>query len=480
MRHTRVAAGVILGCVTIGTTFTLADWPQWRGENRDGRVTDFTAPAQWPKEPKQAWNVPVGDGVATPALVGDRFYVFSRQNDNEVTRCLQAADGKELWHDKYPAQAATGAAGSFPGPRASPAVAEGKVVTLGVRGTLSCLNAADGKVLWRKDEFGGSVPRFFTSSSPVIVDGKVVAQLGGQGNGALVAYDLASGEQKWKWEGDSPAYASPVVMTVGGEKLIVAETDGRILAVKASDGKVAWETPYTVQGRGYNASTPLVDGQTLIFSGSSRGTKAVRIEKEGDAYTAKELWHNPDASVQFNSPVLKDGKVYGLSAGNELFCLDAKDGKQLWTAPAPAGQGGGFGGPRGGGPGGPGGEGRRGGFGQGQGQGQGQGGQQGQGAGERREGRGQGGPGGPGGPGGGRGGMRGGRGGGGYGSIIDAGPVVIALTPASELVVFQPADKFTEVARMKVAPTQTHAHPVLSKNRLYVKDESALIAYDLK
>lgn len=76
--------------------------------------------------------------------------------------------------------------------------------------------------------------------------------------------------------------------------------------------------------------------------------------------------------------------------------------------------------------------------------------------------------------------MRGGRGGGGYGSIIDAGPVVIALTPASELVVFQPADKFTEVARMKVAPTQTHAHPVLSKNRLYVKDESALIAYDLK
>jgi outer membrane protein assembly factor BamB len=489
MRHTRIAAGVIFGCVTIGTIVSLADWPQWRGENRDGRVTDFTVPAQWPKEPKQAWSVQVGDGVATPALVGDRLYVFSRQNDNEVTRCLQAADGKEVWLDKYPAQGATGAAGSFPGPRASPAVAGGKVVTLGVRGTLSCLNAADGKVLWRKDEFGGSVPRFFTSSSPVIVDGLAVAQLGGQGNGALVAYDLNSGEQKWKWEGDTPAYASPVLMSVGGEKLIVAETEGRIVAVKAADGKVAWETPYAPAGRGYNASTPLVDGQTLIFSGSNRGTKAVRIEKEGDAYAAKELWHNPDASVQFNTPVLKDGGVYGLSASNELFCLDAKDGKQLWTAPAPAAQGGGgFGGPRGGGPGGaggprgeqgdgPGGEGRRGGSGQGQGQGQGQGGPQGQGAGERREGRG---PGGPGGPGGGRGGMRGGRGGGGYGSIIDAGPVLIALTPASELVVFEPGATFKEVARMKVAPTQTHAHPVLSKNRLYVKDQNALIAYELK
>src|SRR5207249_3489491 len=112
----------------------------------------------------------VGDGVATPALVGDKLYVFSREGGSEVIRCLKADDGKEVWSDKYESGPATGPAGGFPGPRCSPAVADGKVVTLGVRGILSCYDAAKGKKLWRKDDFK-SYPGFFTSSSPLIVDG---------------------------------------------------------------------------------------------------------------------------------------------------------------------------------------------------------------------------------------------------------------------------------------------------------------------
>src|SRR5205823_6408917 len=134
------------------------DWPQWRGPERDGRVTGFEAPKAWPKELTKKWKVAVGDGVATPALVGDKLYLFSRQDGQEITRCLEAATGKEVWQDKYEAQGATGAAQSFSGPRSSPAVAEGKVVTLGVRSTLSCLDAATGKVLWRKDDFKGTLP----------------------------------------------------------------------------------------------------------------------------------------------------------------------------------------------------------------------------------------------------------------------------------------------------------------------------------
>ena len=189
----------VLVCLTsLGARGVLArDWPQWRGPNRDARATDFKAPKTWPKELTQKWKITVGEGVATPALVGDRLYVFSREQGNEITRALNAADGKEIWQDKYDALGASGPASGFSGPRSSPAVAQGKVVTLGVRGMISCLDAATGKMLWRKDDFH-AYPMFHPSSSPMIIDGLAIAQLGGQANGALVAYDLTTGAEKWK------------------------------------------------------------------------------------------------------------------------------------------------------------------------------------------------------------------------------------------------------------------------------------------
>src|SRR5438067_7047779 len=178
-RKCAVRALVIVGCglgSLLGTKgarwqgVMAQDWPQWRGPNRDAKVTGFKAPQAWPKQLKQQWKVTVGNGVATPALVGEKLYVFTLEDKNEVIRCLDAASGKELWQDKYEAQGATGPAGGFPGPRASPTVAEGKVVTLGVRGTVSCLEADSGKKVWRKDDFTGSWPTFFTSSSPIVAD----------------------------------------------------------------------------------------------------------------------------------------------------------------------------------------------------------------------------------------------------------------------------------------------------------------------
>jgi outer membrane protein assembly factor BamB len=475
---------VFVGVTSLGASFLIAqDWPQWRGANRDARASEFKAPKTWPKELNQKWKVTVGDGVATPALVGDKLYVFSRQDGNEVLRCLTASDGKEVWQDKYESLGASGPAQSFSGPRSSPAVANGKVVTVGVRGMISCLDAASGKQLWRKDEFK-AWPGFFPSSSPMIVDGLAIAQLGGRDNGALVAYDLSSGEQKWKWSGSSPAYASPVLLTVGGTKLIVAHTESRLIAVNAADGKLAWEAAGPAQGGGgpggpggpggggggrggggrdYKAATPIVDGQTVILAG--RGVKALKFEKQGDKITATETWNNPEKSVQFNTPVLKNGFLYGLAPNNDLFCLNAKDGKVAWTAPlpgqpAPA--------PRAildlplyaesliglaqaeparperpERPGGPG--------------------------------PGQNPPGGPGGPGGGRRGGMGGGGGTGYGSIVDAGSVLLTLTPSGQLTVVEPSDKeFKQLATYKVAAGQAHAYPVASGNRIFIKDRDSV------
>jgi len=274
----------------------------------------------------------VGTGDATPALVGDKLYVFGRQGDEEVILCLNTIDGRELWSNKDKAQEVTGASGrQHSGPRSSPVVAEGKVVTLGVGGVLSCFDAATGEDVWRKDEFPGVVPMFFTAMSPIIADGMVIAHVGGRGKGAVIAFDLATGEPKWKCAGDGPAYASPVLMTVEGVKQIVAVSEKNLLGIALAGGKILWQVPAAPQGRTYNSATPIVDGATVIYTGQSAGTKAVKIEKQGDGFAAKEVWSNGQLGTGFNTPVLKDGLLFGFSDRGSLYCLDAKDGKTAWS-----------------------------------------------------------------------------------------------------------------------------------------------------
>jgi outer membrane protein assembly factor BamB len=437
MKNVLSTACAALGCVMIVSVNSVEaqDWPQWRGPNRDAKVANFNAPKTWPKELNQKWKVTVGNGDATPALVGDKLYVFTLQDGHEITRCLDASTGKEIWQDKYESKGATPpAAGPHEGPRSSPVVADGKVVTLGVRGKLSCLDAASGKKIWRKDDVEGAWPRFYVSSSPLIVNGLVIAQLGGGKNGALVAFDLTSGEEKWKWTGDSPGYASPEILDVDGNKLVIAETDSKVVAVNATDGKLVWEAPFTAERMNYNAATPVVDGSTLIYGGGNRGFTAVKFEKQGDTFTAKELWKNKDNSVQFNTPVLKKDLLFALSSGNQFFCINAVTGKTAWTGPKPQA-------PAGGGGGGPGGRG----------------------------------------PGGGGGGRGMGMGRGGYGSIVDGGSVLLALTPSSQLQILEPSDKeFKELAKYKVADSPTYAYPVVAGNRVFIKDNDSVTLWSIE
>ena len=406
MRNMNRTMTAVAGVLAVGASCALAqDWPQWRGANRDARASGFTAPKTWPKELTQKWKVPVGLGDATRALVGDKLYVFVRQGEDEVIRCLNAADGKELWQEKYAAQAVSGPAAQHSGPRSSPSVADGKIVTLGVGGVVSCVDAAKGKMLWHKDDFSGTWPRFYTSSSPIIAGGLGIAQLGGESNGGIIAYDLATGDQKWKWTGDGTAYASPVLLTVDGTRMVVALTAKMIVGLGVADGKLLWEAPFPAQGRAYNAATPIVDGQTVIYAGSGRGTKAVKVEKTADGFAAKELWSNPDNAVQFNTPVLKGGQIYGLSQKGTIFCLDAKDGKTLWTTEL---------------------------------------------------------------------------GGGGYGSVVDAGSVLLALTPEGDLTVFEPSDKeYKKVASYKVSDNKTYAYPVAVGKGLFVKEKDSLTLWTM-
>ncbi len=405
---------VCLACWLSVTQLHAQDWPQWRGPNRDGTTTGFESPKSWPEELTKKWSVTVGDGVSTPALLGNQLYVFAREGGDEILRCLDTSSGEMVWEDKYAADGVGGPASGFAGPRASPALADGKVVTLGVHGMVSCLNAQTGKVLWRKNDFPGSEPRFATSSSPLIVNGNCIVQTGGESGGAIVAYKLDTGDQVWKWDGDGASYASPVLMALDGTETIVTPTSRNLVVVRTSDGKFLWGGAYA-QGR-YNATTPLVSGQTVIYAGPGQGTTAEKFLVNGDEVTSEIVWENGDNSLMFNTPVMRDGVFYGLSSTNALFCVNAADGTTLWSASpagdAPAQEGGG---------------GRRG-----------------------------------------RGGGRGG-----YGSIVDAGSVLFALTPDGQLTVFEPnKEAFKKLASYEVGAQGCYAHPLIAKQQIIIKDQN--------
>src|SRR6516225_7048602 len=114
MRNGTSMKGAMVACVLLfaSSSVRAQDWPQWRGPNRDAKVTGFNTPGTWPKQLTEKWKVTVGEGVATPALVGDRLYVFSREGGNEMVRCLNADTGKEIWQDKYESEAVGGPAGA--------------------------------------------------------------------------------------------------------------------------------------------------------------------------------------------------------------------------------------------------------------------------------------------------------------------------------------------------------------------------------
>jgi outer membrane protein assembly factor BamB len=332
MKKVNLIISLLSVFIFFSTTISYSqDWPQWRGINRDSKLTGFKAPATWPTALKQEWKVTVGFGDATPVLTGNKLYLNTRQGDQEVVLCLDAKTGKEIWKNSYPSPAVTGpSASQHPGPRGTPAISNGKIVTFGAAGILSCFDAETGKLVWRKENPSNAYPAFYTGTSPIIADGLCILHIGKKDDGQVVAFDLNSGNEKWKWTGEGPSYSSPSVMNVEGKKHLIVITEKNLMALNMADGKMLWQSATTVQQRFYNCVSPYIDGQTIYLTGQGNGMKALKVEKSGNEYAAKEIWSNPEVGAKWNTAILKDGFLYGFTDQKRIYCLNAATGKTAW------------------------------------------------------------------------------------------------------------------------------------------------------
>jgi outer membrane protein assembly factor BamB len=329
-------AVVMAGLSAIVQSQSPTDWTQWRGPSRDGVIRSFTPPQTWPDELIRRWNVEIGTGYATPIVVADRVYQFSRIGENETMTAFDAATGKTLWQGGYPAlfTLANVAAAHGKGPKATPVFFNNRLYSIGMTGTVTAWDATSGERVWQKPGDPANVPATTTHAfSPIIEGGKVIFHLGGDNNGALTAFDLLNGSEKWKWTGDGPGYGSPVITEVAGTRQLVTVTQGKVVGLDVSTGALLWERPL-VSAAKINAMTPIVRDATVIASSNGSPSVAFTIERTGTEWTTKTIWENTDLRVSYSDAVIAGDTLIGFSQRNsgQYVGVDLKSGKTLWTS----------------------------------------------------------------------------------------------------------------------------------------------------
>jgi len=271
------------------------------------------------------------------ALPGARLRWRFRHFGADVA-AIDPGTGKVRWTQQYPAPYTMNSAATAhgQGPKSTPLYANGRLYTFGITEALSSFDAETGKLRWRKDL--AQSPDFGSAMSPILDNGLLIVHVGGTKTGALTAFDADTGAVKWSWDGDSPAYASPIVADLGGVRQVITQSRQNIIGVAAANGKLLWKIPFTTSYE-QNIVTPVLYRDTLIFSGLDKGVFAVRLSHNGDRWTPQTVWQNKDASMYMNSPVLTGDLLIGFShlKKGQLFCIDARTGATLWTGSPRAG-----------------------------------------------------------------------------------------------------------------------------------------------
>ena len=342
-----------------------ADWPEFLGPNRDN-----TSPEQvrdsWPAEgPAVLWQKDVGTGYSAPSVRDGMLVLHHRVGRYEVIESMDAAKGTGIWkygylcdfRDPY---------GFNDGPRCSPLLTADRCYTLGAEGTLVCLDRKTGKLLWRRDtqkDFDVPEAFFGVGSSPVLEDGKLIVQVGGQPNSGVVAFDAATGKTLWqnvgektwegalmhgwpgepfaKWDVGHPAfqkqssYCTPVLATIHGQRHVLIVTRQGLVSLDPATGEHRFSFWFrSAREETVNAMTPVVSGDLILLSSAYYRTGSVVLRVKPDGKGVDEVWRSLVLEMHWSRPNWVDGYLYGFSGRNEpdgfFRCVEMATGKLAW------------------------------------------------------------------------------------------------------------------------------------------------------
>jgi enterochelin esterase-like enzyme/outer membrane protein assembly factor BamB len=315
------------------------EWPNPRGPEFDGSVVATGAFAAEGVGLDLSWKVPVGSGYSGIAIAEGRAVTMFAQGESNWVAAFDTKKGKEVWRYKLE-EITKGHDGSDDGPLSSPVIGGGRVYALGARGELVALKLADGERVWKKDltqDFGSKAPHFGFGTTPLYEDDILVVQAGGSEGRGILGLNPRTGEKQWAHGDDSTDYQSPSVMTLAGERQVVAVSEKKITALSADDGDVLWVHELGEEDRASTAMPTFV-GEDRFLVAMGPGVVVFRVSKPKTGYAVEEAYRSEVLGETYAPPVYHDGHVYGFR-GQVLNCMNASNGERVWRSRPPGGDG---------------------------------------------------------------------------------------------------------------------------------------------
>lgn len=339
-RNTFVLWFVLL--CSVASPILAEDWPQWRGVNRDAVIQEQGLMKTLPAGTlPRRWSVPVGSGYSGPSVAKGLVFLTDRGPegiDKEVERvlCFKADDGELVWEHTYDASYTVGYRA---GPRASVTIHEDSAISVGAMGHLKCLDTGTGEIKWERDlneEYEIRMPIWGITAAPLVYKDSVIQIVAGGGDACVVAFDLTTGEEKWRSLDERAGYSAPMLIQQGGQDVVVCWTGESLSGLNPNTGKLHWSVSMHPRNMPIGVATPAIEGNFIFVSSFYDGSMLVRFDPSKPE--AKKIWHrmgidekNTDSlHCMISSPLIKGDHIYGVDSYGEFRCLDLMTGDRVW------------------------------------------------------------------------------------------------------------------------------------------------------
>ncbi|MCH7990619.1 MAG: PQQ-like beta-propeller repeat protein, partial [Planctomycetes bacterium] len=297
-----------VGFLIASQSLVAGDWPQILGPHRNGIADEEQIADSWPKNgPPTLWKRNVGEGYAGVAVAGGTVVLFHRVGDNERVEAMDTLSGRVVWKADFPTSFHS-AFNPDSGPRCTPIIHKGRIYVFGAQGGLRCLDLKKGRKIWSRDthkEFGAQEGYFGAGSTPIIVDDKIIVNVGSRNQAGIVAFALESGKPVWKATNELASYSSPVAATVDGVRHVIFITRYKTVSLDPKTGKVRFEFAFGTRGPTINGASPLIlDGNLFVSSHYGVGAVFAKIRKSN----AEIVWKSDEIlSSHYMTPIAHEG-----------------------------------------------------------------------------------------------------------------------------------------------------------------------------